>query len=180
MSVYRVTDIIGTSEKSWEDAAREALSTAAESLRDLRVAEVVAEVVVAHGHQDVGGQVGLDHKKAVVELGVTAVGLEAVDPVVGEAIGVGEVGVVGVGAAGRVAAGVHGGVHHEGGAGHLFVDPGRDPVLGPVVVAGSVDIASLPGVGEVHVPHPDDAAHPQRLGEGDRERRVVAVHLSGG
>jgi len=43
MSVYRVTDIIGTSTKSWEDAAREALSTAAESLRDLRVAEVVAQ-----------------------------------------------------------------------------------------------------------------------------------------
>ncbi len=43
MSVYRVTDIIGTSDKSWEDAAREALSTASESLRDLRVAEVVAQ-----------------------------------------------------------------------------------------------------------------------------------------
>ncbi len=43
MSVYRVTDIIGTSAKGWEDAAREALSTAAESLRDLRVAEVVAQ-----------------------------------------------------------------------------------------------------------------------------------------
>lgn len=43
MSVYRVTDIIGTSSKSWEDAAREALSTAAELLRDLRVAEVVAQ-----------------------------------------------------------------------------------------------------------------------------------------
>ena len=43
MSVYRVTDIIGTSSKSWEDAAREALSTASESLRDLRVAEVVAQ-----------------------------------------------------------------------------------------------------------------------------------------
>lgn len=43
MSVYRVTDIIGTSAKSWEDAAREALSTAASSLRDLRVAEVVAQ-----------------------------------------------------------------------------------------------------------------------------------------
>lgn len=43
MSVYRVTDIIGTSSKSWEDAAREALSTAAESLRDLRIAEVVAQ-----------------------------------------------------------------------------------------------------------------------------------------
>jgi dodecin len=43
MSVYRVTDIIGTSSQSWEDAAREALSTAATSLRDLRVAEVVAQ-----------------------------------------------------------------------------------------------------------------------------------------
>ena len=43
MSVYRVTDIIGTRTKSWEDAAREALSTAAASLRDLRVAEVVAQ-----------------------------------------------------------------------------------------------------------------------------------------
>ena len=43
MSVYRVTDLIGTSSKSWEDAAREALSTAAESLRDLRVADVVAQ-----------------------------------------------------------------------------------------------------------------------------------------
>ena len=43
MSVYRVTDIIGTSSKGWEDAAREALSTASESLRDLRVAEVVAQ-----------------------------------------------------------------------------------------------------------------------------------------
>jgi len=43
MSVYRVTDIIGTSAKSWEDAAREALATAASSLRDLRVAEVMAQ-----------------------------------------------------------------------------------------------------------------------------------------
>jgi flavin-binding protein dodecin len=41
MSVYRVTEIIGTSKKSWEDAAREALSTAAGTLRELRVAEVV-------------------------------------------------------------------------------------------------------------------------------------------
>jgi flavin-binding protein dodecin len=38
--VYRVTEIIGTSEVSWEDAARGAIETAAKSLRDLRVAEV--------------------------------------------------------------------------------------------------------------------------------------------
>ena len=39
-SVYRVTDIIGVSAKSWEDAAASAVATASKSLRDLRVAEV--------------------------------------------------------------------------------------------------------------------------------------------
>jgi hypothetical protein len=38
--VYRVTEIIGTSAVSWEDAAKNAVETAAKSLRDLRVAEV--------------------------------------------------------------------------------------------------------------------------------------------
>jgi flavin-binding protein dodecin len=38
--VYRVIDVIGTSTKSWEDAAKNAVETAAGSLRDLRVAEV--------------------------------------------------------------------------------------------------------------------------------------------
>ncbi len=38
--VYRVTEIIGTSSTSWEDAAKNAVETAAKSLRDLRVAEV--------------------------------------------------------------------------------------------------------------------------------------------
>ena len=38
--VYRVTEIIGTSKSSWEDAAKNAVETAAKSLRDLRVAEV--------------------------------------------------------------------------------------------------------------------------------------------
>ena len=41
MSVYRVTEVIGTSTESWEDAARQAVKAAASSLRDLRVAEVV-------------------------------------------------------------------------------------------------------------------------------------------
>jgi hypothetical protein len=40
-SVYRVTEIVGTSEESWEAAARTAVETAAKTLRDLRVAEVV-------------------------------------------------------------------------------------------------------------------------------------------
>lgn len=38
--VYRITEIIGTSKSSWEDAARSAVETAAKSLRDLRVAEI--------------------------------------------------------------------------------------------------------------------------------------------
>jgi flavin-binding protein dodecin len=46
MSVYRVIDVIGTSASSWEDAAREAISTAAGSLHDLRVAEVTKQDVV--------------------------------------------------------------------------------------------------------------------------------------
>lgn len=43
MSVYRVTDLIGTSTQSWEDAAAVAIKTAGATLRDLRVAEVVAQ-----------------------------------------------------------------------------------------------------------------------------------------
>jgi dodecin len=38
--VYRVTEIIGTSKTSWEDATKNAVETAAQSLRDLRIAEV--------------------------------------------------------------------------------------------------------------------------------------------
>ena len=37
-SVYRIVDVVGVSEKSWEDAGRQAVETAASSLRDLRVA----------------------------------------------------------------------------------------------------------------------------------------------
>jgi dodecin len=39
-SVYRIVDVVGVSEKSWDDAGRRAVETAAGSLRDLRVAEV--------------------------------------------------------------------------------------------------------------------------------------------
>jgi hypothetical protein len=38
--VYRIVDVVGVSETSWEDAGRKAVETAAGSLRDLRVAEV--------------------------------------------------------------------------------------------------------------------------------------------
>ena len=39
-SVYKLVEIIGTSDKSWEDAAKVAVKTASKTLRDLRVAEV--------------------------------------------------------------------------------------------------------------------------------------------
>jgi dodecin len=44
-SVYRVTEVIGVSGESWEAAARNAVETAAKSVRDLRVAEVIREDV---------------------------------------------------------------------------------------------------------------------------------------
>jgi len=45
VSVYRVTDLIGTSTESWQDAAATAIGTARNTLRDLRVAEVVEQDV---------------------------------------------------------------------------------------------------------------------------------------
>jgi dodecin len=51
MTVYRVIDVIGTSNTSWEDAATEAIKTAGNTLRDLRVAEVVEQDI----HLDEGG-----------------------------------------------------------------------------------------------------------------------------
>ena len=40
-TVYKVVEVIGTSTQSWEEAAKNAVETAAKSLRDLRIAEVV-------------------------------------------------------------------------------------------------------------------------------------------
>jgi flavin-binding protein dodecin len=42
-SVYNVVELIGTSTKSWEDAAKTAVERAAKSLRDLRIAEIVEQ-----------------------------------------------------------------------------------------------------------------------------------------
>ena len=42
-SVYRVTEVIGVSTESWEAAARTAVETAAKTVRDLRVAEVLRQ-----------------------------------------------------------------------------------------------------------------------------------------
>ncbi len=40
-TIYKVVEVIGTSTKSWEDAAKNAVETAAHTLRDLRIAEIV-------------------------------------------------------------------------------------------------------------------------------------------
>lgn len=39
-SIYRVTELVGTSKTGWEDAVKNAVQTASKTLRDLRVAEV--------------------------------------------------------------------------------------------------------------------------------------------
>jgi dodecin len=49
-SVYRITDVIGTSSTSWEEAAKNAVETASRTLRDLRLAEIVKlDVKVENG-----------------------------------------------------------------------------------------------------------------------------------
>jgi hypothetical protein len=45
MSVYKIIEVIGSSEKSWEDAAKIAVEQAAKSLDDIRVAEVISQDV---------------------------------------------------------------------------------------------------------------------------------------
>ena len=48
-SVYKITEVIGTSSTSWEEAAKNAVETASRTLRDLRVAEIVKlDVKVEH------------------------------------------------------------------------------------------------------------------------------------
>ena len=52
MAVYKVVEIIGTSTESWEDAAVTAIRTARETLRDLRIAEVVQQDLDVSAHDD--------------------------------------------------------------------------------------------------------------------------------
>lgn len=50
MSVYKVVELVGTSAKSWEDAALKVVETAEKSIDDLRIVEVVKQdIVVAKG-----------------------------------------------------------------------------------------------------------------------------------
>ena len=62
MSVYRVTEVIGVSEESWEAAAREAVKTAAATVRDLRVAEVLRkDVTIENGQVKNFREIGRAH-----------------------------------------------------------------------------------------------------------------------
>ena len=58
-SVYRVTEVIGSSSESWEAAARNAVETAAATVRDLRVAEVLRSDVTIENGQVTGYRVRL-------------------------------------------------------------------------------------------------------------------------
>src|SRR6202022_3930114 len=59
MSVYRVTEVIGTSTESWEHAARSAVETAAATVREIRVAEVTRQDVTIENGQVSGYRVRL-------------------------------------------------------------------------------------------------------------------------
>jgi flavin-binding protein dodecin len=43
MSAYKIIELVGTSGKSWEDAAQQAIASASKSLRNLRIAEVLQQ-----------------------------------------------------------------------------------------------------------------------------------------
>ena len=60
-SVYVINEIVGTSEKSWEDAARQAIETAAKSVRDLRIGEVVKQDVTVEDGKVVAYRVRLNY-----------------------------------------------------------------------------------------------------------------------
>ena len=58
-SVYKIIEIVGTSPKSWEEAAKFAVETASKSLEDLRVAEVVKQDVTVEEGKVMGYRVRL-------------------------------------------------------------------------------------------------------------------------
>jgi dodecin len=58
-SVYKIIEIVGTSAKSWEEASKVAVETAAQTLEDLRVAEVVKQDVTIENGKVTGYRVRL-------------------------------------------------------------------------------------------------------------------------
>jgi flavin-binding protein dodecin len=59
-SVYVVNEIVGTSTKSWEDAAKQAVETAAKSVEDIRIGEVVKQDVTVENGKVVSYRVRLN------------------------------------------------------------------------------------------------------------------------
>ena len=59
-SVYKIIEIVGTSTKSWEEAAKTALETASKTLEDLRVAEVVEQNVTVENGKVINYRVRLN------------------------------------------------------------------------------------------------------------------------
>ncbi|MGD0229549.1 MAG: dodecin family protein [Syntrophorhabdales bacterium] len=55
--VYKIIELVGTSPTSWEDAAKTAIETAAKTLEDLRVAEVVRQDVTVENGKVTGYRV---------------------------------------------------------------------------------------------------------------------------
>ncbi len=49
MSAYKIIELVGTSGKSWEDAAQQAVASASKSLRNLRIAEVIQQDATIDG-----------------------------------------------------------------------------------------------------------------------------------
>jgi hypothetical protein len=58
-SVYRVTEVIGSSSESWEKAAQNAVETAGRTVRDLRIAEVIRQDVTIENGKITGYRVRL-------------------------------------------------------------------------------------------------------------------------
>ena len=48
-STYKIIELVGTSDTSWEEAAKTAITTAGESLKDLRIAEITKLDVTVEG-----------------------------------------------------------------------------------------------------------------------------------
>jgi dodecin len=59
-SVYRVTEVVGVSSDSWEQAAKNAVETVGQSVRDLRIAEVVRQDVTIEDGKISGFRIRLE------------------------------------------------------------------------------------------------------------------------
>jgi hypothetical protein len=59
-SIYKIIEIVGTSPTSWEDATKRAVETAAASLEDLRIAEVIRQDVTIEKGKVTGYRVRLN------------------------------------------------------------------------------------------------------------------------